>query len=59
MFKGNLSLKKGSNEVAGIALCSEGATDQVNWRATLVADMIAKIEPPLGGGSTFVPKREC
>jgi hypothetical protein len=59
MFKGNKSSKKGPNEMAGIAFCSEGAVDQVDWRATMVADMIAKTEPPLGGGSTFLAKREC
>jgi hypothetical protein len=59
MFKGNKSSKKGLNEMAGIAFISEGATNQVDWRAAMVADMIAKTEPPPGGRSTFLAKREC
>jgi hypothetical protein len=59
MFKGSKSSKKGSNEMAGIAFDSEGAVDQVDWRASMVADMVAKTKPPLGGGSTFLAKRKC
>jgi hypothetical protein len=59
MFKGNKSSKKGLNEMAGIAFVSEGATNQVDWRVAMVADMIAKTEPPSGGRSTFLAKREC
>jgi hypothetical protein len=43
----------------GIAFVSEGAANQVDWRAGMVADLIAKIEPPPGGRSTFLAKREC
>jgi hypothetical protein len=56
---GNKSSKTGPSEMAGIAFVSEGATNQVDWRATMVADLIAKTEPPPGGGSTFLAKREC
>jgi hypothetical protein len=59
MFKGNKSLKKGLNQMVGIAFGSEGATDEVDWREIVVTDMIAKTEPPLGGRSTFLAKREC
>jgi hypothetical protein len=38
---------------------SEGATNQVDWRAGMVADLIEKIEPPPSGRSTFLAKREC
>ena len=38
---------------------SEGATNQVYWRAGMVADLVANIEPTLGGRSTFFAKREC
>jgi hypothetical protein len=53
------SSKKGPSEMAGIAFVSEGATNQVDWRAAMVADLIAKTEPPPGGRSTFLAKREC
>jgi hypothetical protein len=57
MFKSNKSSKKGLNEMAGIAFCLEGAVDQVDCRTTMVVDMVAKTEPPLGSGSTFLAKR--
>ena len=47
------------SEMAWIAFVSEGATNQVDWRATMVADLITKIEPPSSGRSTFLAKREC
>jgi hypothetical protein len=43
----------------GIAYVSEGETNQVYWRAGMVVDLVAKIEPTLGGRSTFLAKREC
>jgi hypothetical protein len=49
----------GSSVMAGITFCSKRATDQVDCRATMVVDMIAKTKPPLGGRSTFLAKREC
>ena len=49
----------GSCEMVGIAFVSEGATNQVDWRATMVADLVAKREQPPSGGSTFLTKREC
>jgi len=58
MFKGKSS-KKSLSEMAGIAFFSKGAANQVDWRASMVADMIAKTKPPLGGRSTFLAKREC
>jgi hypothetical protein len=59
MFKDSKSSKKGSNEMARIAFGSEEAINQMDWRAATVADMVAKTEPPLGGRSTFLAKREC
>jgi hypothetical protein len=32
--------------MARIAFCSEGAANQVDWRAAMVADLVAKTEPP-------------
>jgi hypothetical protein len=58
MIRGKSS-KMGPSEMAGIAFVSEGATNQVDWRATMVSDLTRKTEPPLGGGSTFLAKREC
>jgi hypothetical protein len=49
----------GPSEMAGIAFVSEGAANQVNWRATMVSYLIRITESPLGGGSTFLTKREC
>jgi hypothetical protein len=57
MFKGKKSYKKGLNEMVGINLCSKGEFDQVDWRESIVVDMIVKTNPPLGGGSTFLTKR--
>jgi hypothetical protein len=59
MFNGNKSLKKGLNEMARIVFCSEGVANQVDCRVAMVADMIAKTEPPSGGRSTFLTKRKC
>jgi hypothetical protein len=42
------------SETIGIAFVSEGAS-----RDGTVADLIAKTEPPPGGTSTFLAKREC
>ena len=58
MIRGKSS-KTSLSEMVGIAFVSEGATNQVDWRAVMVADVIMKIEPPPGGGSTFLAKREC
>jgi hypothetical protein len=58
MFKGKSS-KKGRSKIARIAFISERAANQMDWRAAIVADLIAKTEPPLGGRSTFLTKREC
>jgi hypothetical protein len=57
MFKGKSS-KKGPNDMVGITFYSEGAIDYVDWSTNMVADMITKIDSPLGGGSTFIAKRE-
>jgi hypothetical protein len=38
---------------------SGGATNQVEWRAHTVANLISKIEPPSSGRSSFLAKREC
>jgi len=53
------SLKMGPSEMARIAFISEGAANRLDWRATMVADLIAKTETPPGGRSTFLAKREC
>jgi hypothetical protein len=31
----------------------------VDWRETMVVDMIVKTDPPSGGGIPFLAKREC
>jgi len=58
MIKGKSS-KTGPSKMAGIDFVSEGAANQVDWRGSMVENLIAKIEPPLGGRSTFLSKREC
>jgi hypothetical protein len=58
MIRGKSS-KMGLSEMEGIAFVSEGETNQVDWRATMVADLVAKTEPHPGGRSTFLTKREC
>ena len=58
MIRGKSS-KMGPSEMAGIAFVSEGAANQVNWRATMVSYLKRITESPLGGGSTFLTKREC
>jgi hypothetical protein len=58
MIRGKSS-KQGLSEMAWIAFVSVGATNQVDWRASMVVDLIVKIEPPPGGRSTFLAKREC
>jgi hypothetical protein len=58
MIRGKSS-KTGLSEMAGIAFVSEGATNQVDWRATVVANLKAKAEPPPSGRITFLTKREC
>jgi hypothetical protein len=45
--------------MAGIAFMSEGATNQGDWKEDTAADLIANIEPPSGGRSIFLVKREC
>jgi hypothetical protein len=50
---------KGLSEMAGIDFVSEGATNEVDWRETMVADLTGKTGPPPGGRSTFLAKREC
>jgi hypothetical protein len=58
MIRGK-SLKQGLNEMAGIDFISEGAANRVDWRGTMIADLIAKTKPPPGGRSTFLAKTEC
>jgi hypothetical protein len=58
MIRGKSS-KKGPSDMAGITFVSEGATNQLDWKAGMVADLAMKTGPPLGGRSTFLPKREC
>jgi hypothetical protein len=53
------SSKMGPSEMAKITFVSEGAANQVDWTTNMVADLIAKIEPPPGGRSTFLANREC
>jgi hypothetical protein len=59
MFKGSESSKTGPSEMIGIHFVSKGETDQVDWRESMVVDLVAKIEPHPGGRSTFLAKREC
>jgi hypothetical protein len=58
MIKGKYSTK-GLSETKGIAFVLEVATNHVDWKASMVADLIMKTKPPPGGRSTFLPKREC
>jgi hypothetical protein len=58
MIKGKFSAK-GLSKMARIVFVSEGVANRVDWRVAIVADLIAKTEPPLGGRSTFLGKREC
>jgi hypothetical protein len=46
------------SKMAGIYFISEGASNQVDWRVAMVAYLIAKREPHLGGRNTFLAKRE-
>jgi hypothetical protein len=55
----NKSSEKCSSEMAIIASLSKGATNHVDWRATMVADQITKTKPLPGDGSIFLAKREC
>jgi hypothetical protein len=59
MFRGNESSEIGHTIMAGIDSMSEGETNQVYWRAGMVAYLVANIEPTPGGRSTFLAKREC
>jgi hypothetical protein len=43
---------------SALTFVSEGVANQVDWREAVVAYMIVKTEPPLGGGSTFLANRE-
>jgi hypothetical protein len=45
--------------MAGIAFMSEGASNHVYWRADMVTDLVANIDPTPGGRSTLLAKREC
>jgi hypothetical protein len=58
MFKGMYS-KKGLSEMEGISFVSEGAAEQVDWRASMVANLKAKTEPPPGVGSSSLTMSEC
>jgi hypothetical protein len=53
------SLMMGPSEMARIVFASEGATNHVYWKATMVVDLTTKTEPPPGGRTTFLAKREC
>jgi hypothetical protein len=58
MIRGKSS-KMGPSKMAGTTSVSEGTINRVDWRATMVIDLIMKREPPPGGRSTFLVKREC
>jgi hypothetical protein len=47
------------SEMVGIAYVSKGASNQVDWRESMVTDLVAKTEQTLGGRSTILAKREC
>jgi hypothetical protein len=60
MIKGKSS-HTGPSEMAGIVFVSEGAANQVDWREGMVADLIAKIEPPSGcllSHNLYLPKSQ-
>jgi hypothetical protein len=58
MMRGKYSTM-GLRKMTWIYFVSYGAPNRVDWRATMVVALIAKTEPPLGGRSTFLAKREC
>jgi hypothetical protein len=59
MFRGSDSSEIGQTIMTGITYVSEGASNQVYWRAGMVAYMVVKIEKNPGWRSTFLAKREC
>jgi hypothetical protein len=59
MFKGSESSETGQIMMARITCVSEGASNQVYYRAGMVANLVVKIESTPGGRSTFLTKRDC
>jgi hypothetical protein len=49
----------GLSEMVGIASISKGASNQVDWRDSMVAYLVAETKLTRGGKSTFLAKREC
>jgi hypothetical protein len=45
--------------MAGTAYVLEGSFNQVDWRTSMVVDLVVEIEPNQGGRNTFLAKREC
>jgi hypothetical protein len=58
MFRGNESFNIGQTIMGWITSVSKGITNQVYWRAGMVVDLVAKIEPTPGGRSVFLAKKE-
>jgi hypothetical protein len=59
MFISSESSERGLREMERIDFMSKGASNQVDWRVGMVVDMVVKVDPTLGGRSTFLTKREC
>jgi hypothetical protein len=38
---------------------SKVVANQMDWRAGMVVDLVAKVEPTPGWRTTFLAKREC
>jgi hypothetical protein len=56
MISGNSS-KIGPSKMAGIYFISEGSSNHVDWRASMITDLTVKTKPHPGGRSTFLIKR--
>ena len=59
MFKENESSNIGQSEMEKIVSVLDGTTNQMDWKRTLVAYSVAKINLTTGGRSTFITKKEC
>jgi len=58
MYKGSDSSKKGPRNIIGIAFCLAEESNQVDWRVSMIVDMVVNTKPCPCGRSTFLAKRE-
>ena len=49
----------GLSEMEGIAFLLEGIANQVDWRESILMNLLAKMDKNPGERSTFLSKREC